>query len=443
MAANGPAATAALYFTTLAGLVGGSLPLVLLLAWLIYVGMTYIVYEWSKNITSTYLWAVMQKKGFGSSYLSFVIGGWGYWYYYITGAAGFAILGIAAFISLIFPSFYQTHPWIWIPIAIAVAAEVWAVVYTGAKVSTTYNLIAGLIEVAFLLLTGLILVLMFIHKNTFLPFTPIPLGKDWPIILTTMIFAITTFGGMNQAVPLGEEAIDPKRTVPKALAWLAFLIGVPIIFNAYAQEIVYGVDNMFKYSQLPDPGIIIYGSVLGSIAAIIFAVLVIYAFDASAVGFLNSAVRAGYGIARDGILFPSWFTKPNKFKVPGKNVTASAIIVTGTAIASGLVWGPVMGSVFLLTSNGYFNFINHLLASIGLVNFKRKRGERVGAGLIAVVIALVLALGAAIVLSAMAPPPLDYAGLTSLVWFIIGNIVYLVEKRRKPDNMKKFGEFTL
>lgn len=194
---------------------------------------------------------------------------------------------------------------------------------------------------------------------------------------------------------------------------------------------------------MPDPGILTYKQAIGPIAAIVFAILVIYAFDASATGFMNSAVRAAYGIARDQVLFPSWFASINKYKVPGKNVIATSIIVAGTAIAAGLAWGPVMGSVFLLTSNGYFNFLNHLLASVGLINYKRKNKERIGIVTILVSAAVVIALGAAIVLSAVSPPPLDYAGLTSLAWFIIGTIVYLVEMRRKPEKVRAFGEFTL
>lgn len=163
----------------------------------------------------------------------------------MTGTAGFAVLGLAGFASLISPSLYKAYPWIWIPIVLVILFEVGALVYFGAKTSTTFNLIAGLVEVAFLLGTGVALVALNASKVTYTPFTTIPLGKDWPIILTTMIFAITTYGGMNQTIPLAEEAEEPKRNVPKALLWLALLIGIPLIFNAYAQEIAFGVNKMF------------------------------------------------------------------------------------------------------------------------------------------------------------------------------------------------------
>ena len=50
LSANGPAAVTALYFVGVAGIVGGATPLVLLLAFLIYVGMSVVMYECSKII---------------------------------------------------------------------------------------------------------------------------------------------------------------------------------------------------------------------------------------------------------------------------------------------------------------------------------------------------------------------------------------------------------
>jgi hypothetical protein len=60
---NGPAAVTALFFVGLAGLIGGSLPFVLVLSFLIYLGMTLITYEWSREVSSAYSWAAYHKEG--------------------------------------------------------------------------------------------------------------------------------------------------------------------------------------------------------------------------------------------------------------------------------------------------------------------------------------------------------------------------------------------
>jgi amino acid transporter len=442
LASNAPSAVTALYFVGLAAIVGGSLPLTETLAWLIYSSMTYVVYEWSKHVAASYGWAAIQKKGFNNSFISFVMGGLGYWYYYTAAAAGFGILGLSTFLPLLFPTLYSTYPWIWIPISIAIALETTLLMYLGIKTNSRYNLYTGLAEVSFILITSIILVFKAGAKNTFLPFTPLPLGNSWPLILTSMIFGITTFGGMNSSIPVAEETTDPKKNIPKALITLALLLGIPIILNSYAQEITFGISKMFNYASFPDPGIIIYAASISPIAAAIFAGFIINSFNSSTIDFGNSQVRMAYGMARDRVLFPLLFTEINKYGVPGKAISSMGLLNLGIALAVGLAFCPLNGSTFLITSNAYFNFLNHMLASFGLIRFKHKNGTLKLKDIIIGGIVIVT-LAAAIVLSAISPSPLDYAGALALGWFVFSTILYLIEKKRHPENLKRFGDYSL
>ncbi|AWR96856.1 amino acid permease [Acidianus sulfidivorans JP7] len=442
LASNAPAAVTALYFVGLASLVGGSLPLVVVLAWLIYLSMTYIVYNWSKNIAASYGWAAIQKKGFNNSYISFVIGGWGYWFYYMLASTGFGVLGLATFLSLLFPSVYSAYPWIWIPLSLAIIAETSTLMYLGIKTNSKYTLYTGLAEILFIVITSIILIIKAGPHNTIVPFTPIPLGANWAILLTSMIFGITTFGGMNSSIPVAEETADPKKNIPKSLVMLALILGLPIILNSYAQVITYGISNMFNYANLADPGIIIYDSAIGSIAGIIFAIFIINSFNSSTIGFGNSQIRTVYGMARDSVVFPKLFTEINKYGVPGKNIIIMSIVNAVLAITSGLIMGPLNASIFLITANAFYSFLNHLLGAIGLIRYNKNRGTlKITHVIIAGIV--VVALGAAIILSAFAPPPLDYAGLFALSWFIAGSIIYLIEKKRNPEKIKRFGDYSL
>ena len=106
IAANAPIAVATLYFVGLAGLVGGAMPLTVLLSYLIYATTLVVIYEWSKEIAASYGYVAMIKKGLKSSLAAFTVG-YGYIYQYlIAGAAGFGILGLASFIYLISPSIH-------------------------------------------------------------------------------------------------------------------------------------------------------------------------------------------------------------------------------------------------------------------------------------------------------------------------------------------------
>ncbi|WP_252901527.1 APC family permease [Vulcanisaeta sp. JCM 14467] len=442
LGANGPAAVTALYFTSLAGLVGGSMMLDILLAWLIYVAMTVVVYDWSKDVAAAHSWTVIQRKGFNSA-LAAYFAGWTYWAYYLTGSVGFAVLGLSSFVYLLIP---KAPSWLWIPIALAIIAETSILAYLGIKPSNKYILYTGLyMEVPFLIVTALILIIMAGPKNSVLPFTVKPVNNNWILILTTMIFGITTFGGMNQVIPLAEETVDPKRNVPRALAAIAIILGVTIMLNGYAQEVIYGINKMAQYSQLPDPGVIIYGKYLGVVGAALLIAFVVNSFNSSALAFFNSEVRMAFGLARDGVIFPRRFVNLNKYGAPGDAIIFLAILNAVVAIAAGIALGPLWGGVWLLTFNSVFMALNHLLAAIGIARYRHKYG---GFGIIRHIVIPAIVVGALatfIVLSVYPapPPPITYAPYAAFIWIILGIVAYYIEKRKRPEAIAKLGLFSV
>lgn len=437
---NGPAAVTALFFVGIASLVAGSTPLVVLLAFMVYSGMTVIVYEWSKIVASSHSWVAILRKGIGEWAAFF--GGWGYWYYYMTGYAGFAILGFSSFAYVLFPQVGQSYPWLWIPISLAVIAETTILVYLGIKPSTSYVLYTGLAEVAFLIVTSIVLVVRAEPNNTLSPFTPAPAGGSWTTILVSMVLGIATFGGMNSVIPVAEETKDPKKNVPRALAILELILGVTLILSSYAQEVAFGVSKMSEYASLPDPGIIIYSTYFGGAAAALYALFVLNSFNSSAVAFANNAVRMSYGLAREGVLFPQIFARINKHGVPGYSAIISGVMNAAVALAAGLLFGPLIGGIFLIVNNTVLNYLNHMLAGAGLIRYHRSKGTLRIVRHIVVPLAVSVALAAAILYEVYpAPsPPLNYAAYVTAAWIVLGFVVYGVLRRLRPSEIEKIGE---
>jgi amino acid transporter len=437
---NGPAAVTALFFVGIAGLVAGSTPLVVLLAFIIYSGMTVIVYEWSKVVASSHSWVAIQRRGLGRWAAFF--GGWGYWYYYMTGYAGFAILGFSSFAYVLFPQVGQAYPWLWAPISVALIAETTVLVYLGIKPSTSYVLYTGLAEVVFLVVTSIILVVHAGPSNTLAVFTPGPAGGSWTTILVSMVLGIATFGGMNSVIPVAEETRDPKRNVPRALVALALILGVTLILSSYAQTVAFGVSKMADYASLPDPGITIYSSYFGVAVAAVYAVFVLNSFNSSAVAFANNAVRMSYGLAREGVLFPKVFARINRHGVPGYGVILSGFINVAVALAAGFLFGPLTGGIFLIVNNTVLNYLNHMLAGVGLIRYHRSKGTLSVVRHVVVPVAVFVALAAAILYEVYpAPaPPLNYAAYVTAAWIVIGFAVYAALKRLRPAEIEKIGE---
>ncbi|MEM0272940.1 MAG: APC family permease [Thermoprotei archaeon] len=436
---NGPAAVTALFFVGIASLVAGSTPLVVLLAFIVYSGMTVIVYEWSKEVAASHSWVAIQRKGVGR--LGAFFGGWGYWYYYMTGYAGFAILGFASFAYVLFPQVGQTYPWLWIPISLIVIAETTILVYFGIKPSTTYVLYTGLAEVVFLIATSIALIVRVGPNNTPTPFTPNPAG-GWTPILVSMVLGIATFGGMNSVIPVAEETKDPKRNVPKALVVLALILGITLIMNSYAQTVAFGVSKMSGYAGLPDPGIIIYTTYFGAAVAALYALFVLNSFNSSAVAFANNAVRMSYGLAREGVLFPTTFAKINKHGVPGRNTIISGIINAIVALTAGLIFGPLNGGLFLIVNNTILNYLNHILAGAGLIRYHNSKHTLRIIRHVLIPITVSVALAAAIFYEVYpAPsPPLNYAAYVTAAWIALGFAVYTILRRTNPTAIEKIGQ---
>jgi amino acid transporter len=443
---NGPAAVTALFFVSIASLVGGSLPFVLILAFLIYAGMTLITYEWSKEVASAYSWAAFHKRGFKrvGGFFSF-FGGLTYWYYYLLGYTGFAMLGLSSFLYVLFPSVTAQYPWLWMPIITIFIIETTALAYFGIKISMRYILYTGMAEVIFLVITSIIFLVMGGSRNTGVVFTAIPVGNNFTLIFVAMMLGIATFGGINSIVPVAEETRNPKRNVPIALATLASIVGFVLILNAYSQTILFGISNMFNYATLPDPGVTLYLKYLGLAGGVLLIIFVINSFNTSGVSFETSTIRTVYGYARDGVFFPKSFTKINKHKVPGNVVIFTGVLSLVIAIIAGLVMGPFLASIFLILSNSVFSFFNHALAGIELsVYHRRNKNLKIFRHLVIPWVTAIMIFIAIIYVVYPAPPaPLKYSAWVAGIYAVFVIVVYFYYKSRSPEKLEKIGDFSL
>ena len=75
------------------------------------------------------------------------------------------------------------------------------------------------------------------------PFNPNHAPADWSGVFKGMVFAILAFIGFEAAAPLGEEAKNPRRTVPRAVVGSAIAIGIFYVLCSYAWVFGAGFNN--------------------------------------------------------------------------------------------------------------------------------------------------------------------------------------------------------
>nr|WP_240938841.1 APC family permease [Metallosphaera hakonensis] len=260
-----------------------------------------------------------------------------------------------------------------------------------------------------------------------------------------MIFGITTFGGATTPIGVAEEAKVPKKTMPRALLLGFAVLGIGLILNSYAQTVIYGISNMFNYASLPDPMIIIYSKYFNSIIVDVLIILVVFMFNSSTIAFATSGSRMIYGMARDGVLYPREFSKVNRHGVPGNAIVLTGAIAGGLSLIAGYILGPLEASIFLITFGSFYVALGHLFAALALMRHKIKISNP---NVLRHLIIPVVSIGAYIATiyfgTYPAPAfPLNIAVYSAWVVLALHGLAYYIIKRRNPEKISKFGEYSL
>lgn len=146
----------------------------------------------------------------------------------------------------------------WAIWAVIFAIVIFALTYSGIKVSADTNVILGCVEIGVFTLLALWLIVTSGNNNTNAVFTPAfstqgGLG-GWQGIFYGMTFVFLAFAGFESSATLAEESRNPRYIVPRAVLFSAILIGIFFVFCAYAGMVGWGVNSVAKtYTTDPNP----------------------------------------------------------------------------------------------------------------------------------------------------------------------------------------------
>src|ERR671926_1179363 len=118
---------------------------------------------------------------------------------------------------------YTGQWWIWVALMTVV---VFLLTYRDIRLSTTAGVILGAFEIGIVAALSLWMLLSNTGDLNLAPFNPDHALGGWSGVFRGMVFAILAFIGFEAAAPLGEEARNPRRTVPIAVVGSALAIGL-------------------------------------------------------------------------------------------------------------------------------------------------------------------------------------------------------------------------
>ena len=455
-----PAVATALSIGFATTLAGGITPLAIVFALIACLFTAYSMGQLGSRMTSAggmYTWV---SRGLGPFFGWLVA-----WVFTLAGpivpAALYASFGFfgAAFITEL-TGF--SNEWLWLVLAVLCGLVVWALTYYGIRLSTRVGVILGIIEIGIFLVVSALMIAKAAKPADASVFIP----KDGNILpaLQGMVFCLLAFVGFEGAAPLGEEAREPRRTIPRAVLLSCALIGLFYIFCYYAAAVFFGPDKMhgndFINFNDANPWGGMAEQVLPGIGSLLVTFAIVNSSLANANAGANASTRVIFSLGRSRLLpgmlsavHPTHRTPVNAVHVQGiiglVLAVGLSLLFNGEALGGPLTTYVFIGYMLGLAFAAMYIAVN--AASIGYflgegrADFNVLRHLVVPAlGIIAMTVAFVSTIGGVtipILNVAITPlgPPFSYAPPIVLAWAAAGVVLYFVLRSRNPQATSEIG----
>ena len=373
------------------------------------------------------------------------------------------LLGGFGFYGAIFLSTYLgiDFQYSWVVLAILCAAAVWYLTYRGVALSTRTGVVLGVIEIAIFLLISVLLIVN-APQNTASVFIPSD-GNVLPAF-QGMIFCLLAFVGFEAVAPLGEEAQEPRRTIPRAVIWSAVLVGLFYVFNYYAATVYFGPDRMTEFYTFNegDPWGFMADAVL-PIGGLLVVLAILNSCLANANAGATAATRSLFAMGR-ATLIPRWFGAVHPtYRSPVNAVHFQAIAGLIVAVVLGFVLaddpfpgsGPLNVYVWLGTMIGLLFAFMYIAVNLACIGYYLREGRSEFnalkhvvvpvLGVIAMIPAVLAVIGGVTIpiLNVELPPyenSLRFTAPVVGIWLVIGVVAYFVLRSRNPEALARVDD---
>jgi amino acid transporter len=279
------------------------------------------------------------------------------------------------------------------------------------------------------------------HRIDLSVFAPAP-GTDVSALFLGIVFGFLSFAGFEAAATLGEEARDPRRTIPRAILGVAIFGGVYFVVVTAVEVMGFGADDAGvaaftkSSSLLGDLGTTYVAAWVGDVITVGAAVSAFGCALACAVG----AARLLFALGRDGLVPRTLGTVAPKRGTP---VAATVVVVVAMYVIIAVAWFGLGGDPSTLfvasgTIGTLILLVAYALATVGAAKLLFFSGHREVRFIEVVIPVLALVLIGYTLLRNVSPYPEGAAGLypaVSVAWIAIGVLIVLV----RPGAARRAG----
>lgn len=266
-------------------------------------------------------------------------------------------------------------PW-WLIVIVGLVL-IWGVAILGIRLSIRSDLVLLVFEMG--VLTALALTILFAgapggdwHPSVFNPSSS-PRGLSGVIV--GAVYGVLIFTGFEAPSYLGEEAENPRKTIPRAILTTTLLIGAVYVFFFYVATVGYGVQNIAKLPADPAPWDTIGRQYWSSGATVLVDVASVVCLVAGSLAAQNGAARMVMALGREG-LFPRRLgrTLP-RFGTPASALTLLLVFSLAVILGFGFAFGPLPAYALLSLVVTLCALGVYALAQFGLTRYFWVRGE--------------------------------------------------------------------
>jgi len=297
--------------------------------------------------------------------------------------------------------------------------------FRGASETGKIGAIFSLGQTIFLLIIGVVGIFIVIKDpsrlQNFDPFLP----KGWSRLFVTMGFTYVAFEGFEVIAQAGDETINPKQNLPKAMIYSVFVVTITYVLVSFATVVAVkagspGVDGPV-WEWIGNHGAKGFGEAVAQImpfANFLLTVAVIFASTSALNATIFSATRAAYALGRDKMLPESVGNVSKKNKTP-----YVALLLTGVIIIFVAVFLETMDVAS--TASIMFLFL-FFLVNICVIKIRRNMGDELEYGFMMPLFPILPIL--AIIFQVILVANLHEVSKTALIigpaWIIVGFLIY-------------------
>ena len=266
-------------------------------------------------------------------------------------------------------------------LAVVIAGLFFLINYQGASETGKIGAMFTLGQTLFLVVIGIVGVFVVIKDpsrlENFDPFLP----GGWGKLLITMGFTYVAFEGYEVIAQAGDEAIDPKRNLPKAMLYSVYIVTLTYVLVAFAAIVAVKVGSPGVtgapwewIGSFRERG---FGEAVAHLLPagnLLLTLAVIFASTSALNATIYSATRALYALGRDHMLPPFLSKISRKRKTPWV-----ALAFTGALV---LVVATLLPTMDVASSASMMFLILFFLVNICVIKIRRNLGDELSYGFV-------------------------------------------------------------